>query len=203
MEMAAIGNADANPAVDSALGSQNASQSSYRVAGTLKVVNNTRWMLQLEKCYINYGKVEAIFDQVRPGQSAVMKVHKTSYLATGSSGTLAWTVVNENKSIVVMWSLPFNHDFSHNVLAVGIRSNNGNNENNGNTSNTFREMYSENEQSYFRRKEFYSVIDPVEHMDNRVKVRGRMGNAHKTDIIIDVHAINPADQFGYVQDGLM
>ena len=58
--------------------------------------------------------------QVKPGTKEAMAGHKTSNTATGCVGTVAWTLGNTGKMMVVMYSVPFSHDCHKNWLAVGI-----------------------------------------------------------------------------------
>ena len=49
-----------------------------------------------------------------------MAGHKVSDTATGCVGTVSWKLGDWDKMLVVMYSVPYSHDFHSNWLAVGI-----------------------------------------------------------------------------------
>ena len=73
-------------------------------------------------------------------------------------------------------NLPFSHDFYSNWIGVGTF-------NVGDTSDHFNKMYYQH-QDTFKRKDFYSNLDPVEFDDGRFIVRAKCEADHKPQITI-------------------
>ncbi|XP_055351583.1 tereporin-Ca1-like [Paramacrobiotus metropolitanus] len=156
-----------------------ASQSAYCVAATLRLNNYTPWHLQLESCHLNYGQTESVIHTVRPGAYSIMAMHKTGGSTSGTSGTIAWRLEGRPTSVILMWSVPYNQNHHSNWLGVGVG------ERGRHSAETFQEMYY-GEETYFSRKDFYRLVDPVLYANNGVTITGVMGTAHKTDIVVDV-----------------
>ena len=49
-----------------------------------------------------------------------MAAHKVSMAALGSYGSVSWVI--NNKRFIMMWSVPYSHDFFVNTLAIGIKN---------------------------------------------------------------------------------
>ena len=58
-----------------------------------------------------------IFPLNREGMAA----HKSALSATGSWGSVSWLLGNER--LIVMWSVPYSHDWNNNWLAIGMKAN--------------------------------------------------------------------------------
>ncbi|XP_055357488.1 tereporin-Ca1-like isoform X2 [Paramacrobiotus metropolitanus] len=156
-----------------------ASQSSYDVAATIKLINHTKWPLKLENCHPNYGHIETVINLVQPGQQDIMRMHKKGFTTSGTSGTVAWRVEGMRVSVIVMWSLPYNLTFRSNVLAVGLC------DNGRNWAAIFDEMFYK-EETYFKRKEFYNTD---------IVITGIMGTTSKADIVINIEPTNALNRF--------
>ena len=77
--------------------------------------------------------------------------------------------------VVVMYSVPYSHDFHSNWCGVGIFDVTD-------TSDFFNMMYSGSEVE-FRRKDFYNNTNTVKYEeDERFEVSATMGTTHKSDI---------------------
>ena len=77
--------------------------------------------------------------------------------------------------VVVMYSVPYSHDFHSNWCGVGIFDVTD-------TSDFFNMMYSSSEVK-FRRKDFYNNTNTVKYEeDERFEVSATMGTTHKSDI---------------------
>ena len=108
-----------------------------------------------------------------------MAGHKVSDTATGCVGTVSWKLGDWDKMLVVMYSVPYSHDFHSNWLAVGIF-------NIEDTTDYYEMMYYKTENG-FRRKKFYRNGDPVEYTgDEQFSVQGTMGSQHKPEIRISL-----------------
>jgi hypothetical protein len=116
---------------------------------------------------------------------------KDSNTATGCAGILLWKIGDTNKAVFVMYSLPYNHDFYSNWLAVGIsdytRGPDGNDALPGNQNNDvlFNKMY--NGSGNFTRREYYSTIKETEFKQDRFLIQGSMGTSHDTVIYLKFH----------------
>ena len=95
---------------------------------------------------------------IRPGMKESMSGHKTGYTATGCVGTVSWVIGSTGKMLVVMYSVPYDHNFHSNWCGAGIFKT-------GDTSNHYKLMYY-NAESGFKRKEFYRNVDPVVYEDS-------------------------------------
>merc|ERR550519_3264104 len=91
------------------------------------------------------------------------------------AGVLSWEIEGSGQKVVLMYSIPYSHDFHSNWIAVGLCS----------TSSrlTFDEMYRGNEDS-FKRKDFYYETNPVNYQNSKFAVTGTCGTSHKPTIII-------------------
>jgi len=112
---------------------------------------------------------------VNPGEKQSMGGHKTSNAATGCIGTAAWTISGTMKMLVIMYSVPYSHDYYANWLGVTVTDKED-------TSDYYNKMYY-NSQTFFKRKEFYYDTDPVTYTgDNEFAISGTMGTTHKPTI---------------------
>ena len=83
--------------------------------------------------------------------------------------------------LVVMYSVPYSHDFHSNWCAVGIFKK-------GDTSDHYNTMYY-NAEHGFKRKDFYGNVDPVVYEDSDYTVTANMGTSHKPEIQVTVDRI--------------
>ena len=50
----------------------------------------------------------------------VMAAHKAANTATGSFASVSWLIGKER--LIIMWSVPYSHDWNNNWLAIGMKS---------------------------------------------------------------------------------
>ena len=115
---------------------------------------------------------------VKMGAAENVFGHKVGDTSTGCSGTIAWKIGKTNKMLVVMYSVPYSHDFYANWCGVGIFDI-------GDTENHFTKMYYEGETN-FARKEFYYASLPVVFNGEHFSVHAVMDKTHKSNIKVSV-----------------
>ena len=103
--------------------------------------------------------------------------HKAANSATGCSGTASWKIGNTGKIMVLMYSIPYSHDFHANWLAVGIFPEQD-------TTNFYSKMYYDAERN-FKRKQFYWNTNPLKYSgDSDYEVVASMGTSHEPEISV-------------------
>ena len=141
----------------------------------LEVSNATKYFLKSEGFFVAWGKVETPPVSILPGIKEVIIAHKSIGTATGTTGFAVWKVGDTEIRLVVMWSIPWNHNHHENVLALGFK------EGEVKLSNdTYYEMYY-GAQTWFKRQGYSSVAQPVEmtHDNKEFLVQGNMGTDSK------------------------
>ena len=89
---------------------------------------------------------------------------------------MSWRIGNTNKMLVVMYSVPYDHNLYSNWCGVGIF------DFVADTSGYFDMMYNNTERG-FKRKDFWSNLDPLTYKeDSMFVVQATMDNNHKPDI---------------------
>ena len=130
--------------------------------------------LHPHECLPRAGRVLTPPRVVQPQTREGLVGQKTPHTATGCVGTISWTIGNTGKMLVVMYSVPFDHNLHSNWCAVGIFPT-------SNTSNFFKTMYKGPETS-FKRKEFWKDLASVLYEGTHYKVTAKMDNSHKPEI---------------------
>jgi len=153
----------------------------FNVAFKLELENYTNDHLSVYQNKYNDGHVSKPPVDIKPGIKEAMSGHKVSNTATGCSGTASWTIGNKSheKMLVVMYSIPYSHDFHSNYCAVGIFDKRD-------TTDFFNLMYYKTEQG-FKRKDFYRDADPAIHNDSNYIVTATMGSNHKPEIQVRLY----------------
>jgi hypothetical protein len=146
----------------------------HNVKFQLTIENNTNHHLQISKFTPHSGYVSSAPKSVKPKVSGSMGGHKTSGSATGADGTVAWKIGTTGKMVVVMYSLPYSHDFHSNWCGVGIF-------NVQDSSGFFDRMYNRTETS-FKRKDFWNNLNAVSYSGNNFRVTAKMGYEHNTHV---------------------
>lgn len=161
------------------------------VSVSVEVVNRTRYRLETVGCSVNTGQIQVPARSIDPNASHELKGHKDHFQCTGFSGVAAWKIcgadMEQDLNLVILWSAPFNFDYYSNWLAVGL--NEGRLE--GVKPRTFTEMYYENE-TWFRRKEFFKDTNPLVFRSGRFEVRGIMGTSHGCEARIELNMVDAA-----------
>jgi len=153
----------------------------FSVAFKLELENYTNEHLSVHQNKYNDGHVSKPPVDIKPGIKEAMSGHKVSNTATGCSGTASWTIGNKRneKMLVVMYSIPYSHDFHSNYCAVGIFDK-------GDTTDHFNIMYYKAE-SGFKRKDFYRDADPAIYNGSDYIVSATMGSNHKPEIQVRLY----------------
>ena len=146
----------------------------YNVTFQLVMENYTNKHLYTYQAHNHSGHIKEANQDVRPGMKEGLAGHKSSSTATGCTGTVAWKIGTTNKMVVVMYSVPYSHDWHSNWCGVGIFDVQE-------TSNFFEKMYNDQEVN-FKRKDFYRDQDAVTYRDADFEVNATMGTSHKSTI---------------------
>ena len=102
---------------------------------------------------------------------------KQAFLATGCVGTNSWEIENTGNILVVMYSVPFDHNLYSNWCGVGIFKKQDS------ISHLFDTMYYEKETTCFARKEFKAVSNQlVFKFGERWLIKAQMGTGHTPEI---------------------
>jgi len=152
----------------------------YVVCFQLTVENYTNQHLGTHENKIHSGSIKEPAVAIMPGMKEGLAGHKSSGTATGCAGTVSWKIGNTDKILVVMYSLPYSHDFHSNWCGVGIFDVQD-------TTDFFDKMYNGSEVD-FKRKDFWSDLTPVEYTDNSMfRVTASMGASHKADVTVQLY----------------
>ena len=76
-----------------------------------------------------------------------------------------------------MWSVPYNHDFYDNWLAIGIHGT-------ATHSDRFNQMYYDKSGTWFRREKYQNTSNEVRFSNEDFVVTGTMGTSHKPTVNI-------------------
>ena len=153
----------------------------FSVTFSLETENYTDKHLSHHNSPTKSGLVTIPPTSIKPGEKESMAGHKTDGSATGSYGTVSWKIGNTEMLLVVMYSVPFDHNFHHNWLAVGVFDKKK-------TQANADVMYY-NEETEFKRKRFWDDTNPVIYDGNAdYLVEGSMGSDYKA--VIKVKSIS-------------
>ncbi|XP_033748209.1 tereporin-Ca1-like [Pecten maximus] len=161
----------------------------YSVACGIETANWTKYTLEKPMAFNNGGLIKTPPIDILPGVKEAMITHKTGGTATGTYGSVSWVV--KDRRVVVMWSVPFNHDYYTNWLAVGLTKP-------GFTAHDkawYDTMYYHSNTPIlkFNRKNFYENVNPVTFSDGDFEVEGNMGSTHIANVHIIVRPCNKRD----------
>ena len=122
-----------------------------------KITNDTNHRLVRTGCYVAWGQLYDSQPDIDSGSTETMLCYKTKFLTTGSTMLAVWEIEDTNTYLFALWSAPWNHNHHVNLLAIGFRYGEP-----GDIGNdTYQEMY-DNDQTWFKRKEFYNNMQPVQ-----------------------------------------
>ncbi|KAH3751516.1 tereporin-Ca1-like [Dreissena polymorpha] len=96
----------------------------YSVSMAMEVSNFTPYVLGDPKVTTNSGGITMSPKVIQPNYKEAMVATKTAYSTGGTFGVVSWEIAEKSRRIVVMWSVPYNHNFYSNWLAVGITKQN-------------------------------------------------------------------------------
>merc|ERR1711872_342057 len=151
----------------------------YNVAFKMEVENYTNHHLSVHESKTNGGLTSEPPVDIKPGVKEALTGHKVGHTATGCSGTVSWTIGDSDKILVVMYDVPYSHDFYSNHCAVGIFDK-------GDTGGHYK-MMRYNEDECFKKKDFYYDVDPVGVEIDDFTVVATMGSSHKPEIEVRLY----------------
>lgn len=125
------------------------------------------------------GYVQCPPSDLLPGYIEAISGHKIGITATGCEGTISWSIPCTNQMLVVLYSVPFNHDLYKNWLAFGIFDKES-------TTDYFSKMYQKIEPNKFASKMFYEDVSPIKFINDDFIIKGQMGSNHKPIIQIKI-----------------
>ena len=149
----------------------------------IELSNATKYFLKAEGYFPAWGQVKTPPVSASPGMKEAIIAQKTFGTTTGTTGVVVWKVGDTSTRLVIMWSIPWNHNHHDNVLAVGFKEGEVKLEN-----ELYREMYYEKE-TWFQRHEYSKdgSCQPVEiiHKTKCFKIHGTMGTDHKCEVRVE------------------
>jgi len=152
----------------------------YGVCFQLTVENCTTKRLDPQGNTVESGLVSRAQVAVTPGMTEGMAGRKTAGAACGCVGTVSWKIGDTNRKLVVMYSVPFNHDYYSNVCAAGIFA--------LNATIDFDMMYYKSENG-FKRKDFWKDLTALTYdKDSMFVVTASMGSNHRPHIKVQLKA---------------
>ena len=156
-----------------------------RVVCGVRVRNETNFKLQAPRYFIRWGILGCPPIEIEAGAQATMVGHHTLNFATGTTGVVTWDIRDQDLTLVVMWSAPFNFDFYSNCFAIGLkRTFSDVNE------SLYHELYG-TQRTWFVRKEMYPPqfhLQPVSTRNGNFCVTGIMGTGHRCYLDIKLTA---------------
>ena len=162
-----------------------------KIKVNITVENWTRFPMTNPSIRAVGGVVDLLPTDIEPATKEIMVASKTRFTATGSYGTVSWLVSGHKQRIVVMWSVPYDYNLYSNWLAVAVM--NGATHPEG--GKWFDKMYNDYDSPYnnFSRKKFRRHLDDLVFRYGDFKIVARMGNAHKTQVTVEVRPRWDAD----------
>ena len=148
----------------------------------VEVENYTKFYLSPGQTDLNSGHISEPPSAMFGGEKHGVVGHKTANAATGCAGVLTWEIKDSDEKLVLMYSIPYSHDFHSNWIGVGLCSKS--------TNLTFDEMYNGYENG-FKRKDFYYDTNPVNFKSANFAVQATCGTNHKPTIRVK---LAPTDQ---------
>lgn len=146
----------------------------YNVTFQLTMENFTNQNLFIHQNHVHSGHISEAPQPVSPGTKEGLAGHKTSSTATGCAGTVSWKIGNTGRMLVVMYSVPYSHDWHSNWCGAGVFVEQD-------TSGFFERMYNGSEVG-FKRKEFYNNRQPLSYKDTDFSLHASMGSSHKPTV---------------------
>ena len=139
----------------------------------VEVENYTKFRLSPGNSELHSGRISEPPSSMFGGEKHGVVGYKTPHAATGCAGVLTWEIDESDEKLVLMYSIPYDHNLHSNWIGVGLC--------NKSITPTFDEMYYGEERD-FKRKEFYNDIDPVNFSTSKFAVDATSGTSHKPTI---------------------
>ena len=160
----------------------------HNVKFIVEIENYTKFALVPGNMELNSGHIKVPPSPLQGGEKHGVVGHKTNDSATGCSGVLSWEIFGSDEKLVVMYSIPYSHDFHSNWIGVGLSS----------SIPSFYEMYNGIE-SGFKRKEFYYDVNPVLYQGKQFNVVATCGTDHKPTIVVKLIPKEHEDRHNFEQ----
>jgi len=156
---------------------------------TFYLENQTGFDLRLHQKQVVQGWVKTVIVTAKANETQRMEGRHLSATATGCVGSIAWSIGDTGKILVVMYSVPYDKNLYSNWLSVGIfdatqKSRNYNHQN-GNIEDFYTRMYY-NSQVDFARKDFYRDTNPVFFSSNNFRIQGVMDSSSTPVISVKI-----------------
>lgn len=150
----------------------------YSVSMTMDIKNYCDEALTESKVFINSGQIANPAGDIQPSIKESFATTKMGNSATGTSGTVSWKFKNGQR-MIIMWSVPYSHDFYSNWLAIGAHKQHD--------SEDFRRMYHDSDADWFDRKEYYYDSESFAFEAEDHYIVGTMSTNHKAKVEISVY----------------
>jgi len=95
----------------------------HQVGCIINIENWTQWLLGYPVYYFKYGHFQTKFHEreVFPSHREVLiALNNGDKSFTGTSGTIAWEVEEQNVHLIVMWSVPYNLNIYNSYFGIGV-----------------------------------------------------------------------------------
>lgn len=152
----------------------------------LNVRNYSNHVLELHKhkTHTGFEHDAAPTVSISPGTQEAMIGYNEVGTSTGCSGTVSWLIGDTGLMLVVMYSIPYDHNLHSNWLGIGIFSQQA-------TDSFFDTMYYEAEVG-FKRKEFYYNVHTLYYQppSNLYVVSATCGRNCTAEIEVDFAPTN-------------
>ena len=166
---------------------------------TVIIENLTRWNLWNGRAFAENGKIKSGPAWVRAGHKEIWEIHKTEFIASGSSGILAYYEESSNVTIAIVWDAPFSFDLHSNNLAIGVIDGQV-------TTEKFEQLFDDLDenrhlnfsQCYQKSQNHLPSTDPCEVLSTHFNVTGTMGTNHHPQLRIKVLPLTHEDSFQFL-----
>ena len=141
----------------------------------VELENYTKFYLSPQDTEINAGYIAEPPAAMFGGEKHGVVGHQVGHTAKGCAGIVSWNIEEFKRKVVVMYSVPFDHNLHSNWVGLGICSQYH--------EPSSDEMYY-GSADYFERKELYYETDPVSFSSSDFTVEASCGTNHKPAIMV-------------------
>lgn len=161
----------------------------------MEVTNYYNQALTNPTTFVHGGYISDPPATVHPGYEEGFGGHKVGGTATGTYGTVAWDLGNSGYHVVIMWSVPYDHNLHSNWLGIAIWPN----------INGYAHSYDDFERMYDHcqhwpancvRGEYYHTVNQISIEYGGFYITGTMGTNYQPKAQI---AVYPSDCSKLVQ----
>ena len=101
-------------------------------------------------------------------------------------GILTWRIGGTDEMLLVLYSVPYDHNLYSNKLGIGILPLDRHN-------SSFKDLYTATDIENYSLKSYKSKLSSLVLTTDKFKVKAQMGNSHKTIIEIQLYPLNSED----------